>query len=124
MKSADVKRHRRITRLQAVSLGVSDFERAVTFYQDVLGLEVKVVAPGHYATIPQVSISLVSSEEVFASQGFHVELVVDDVDTWYQHLGNQGVTFLTKPKDQPWGARNFYMLDPEGHKLELTTAMP
>ena len=124
MKPTDVKGHRRITRLQAVSLGVSDFERAVAFYRDVLGLEVQVMAPGHYATVPQVNISLASSGEVVASQGFHVELVVDDVDAWYQHLGNQGATLLTKPKDQPWGARNFYMLDPEGHKLELTTAMP
>ena len=121
MKSSDIRFDGRIARLQAVSLGVSNFQKSVNFYQDVLGLEVEVMAPGHYATIPRVNISLASSGDVITSQGFHVELVVDNVDAWYKYLETQEVTLLTEPQTQPWGARNFYMLDPEGHKLELTT---
>ena len=121
MKSSDMIYAGGITRLQAVSLGVSNFQKSVNFYQRVLGLEVEVMAPGHYESISRVNISLVSSGDAIASQGFHIELVVDNVDAWYKDLQTQEVPLLTEPQTQPWGARNFYLLDPEGHKLELTT---
>lgn len=124
MKLILAKEQRRVTGLQAVSLEVSDFDRAVAFYHDTLGLKVEVAAPGHYATIPQVNISLVALGGEVVSEGFHIELVVNDVDAWYHYLAGRGVTLLTEPKDQPWGARNFYLRDPDGHKLELTSPAP
>ena len=112
-----------IERLQAISLEVSQFDRAVEFYRTIMGLEVQILAPNHYATIPRVNISLVSSSDHVTSDGFHIELVVTDVDSWYQHVENLGATVLTQPRNQSWGSRNFYMLDSEGHTLELTTPM-
>lgn len=43
-----------LTGLGGVALEVGDFTKAVTFYRDILGLKVEVMAPGHFALVPKL----------------------------------------------------------------------
>ena len=121
MQETTVRKPGAIKGMESIALEVSDFDRAVGFYRDILGLEVEVFAPGHFAQIPSVNISLLGVGRRVSSKGFHLELVVDDVDAWHERLKEQGATVTSSPKDQPWGTRDFYLKDPDGHLLEITS---
>ena len=40
---------------------------------------------------------------------------VQDVDREYARLSALGISFMTKPKDYPWGARSVHFRDPDGN---------
>ncbi|HSX14874.1 MAG TPA: VOC family protein [Candidatus Saccharimonadales bacterium] len=44
---------------------------------------------------------------------------VDDVDATYKELADAGIKPATEPADQPWGNREFVILDPDGYKLVI-----
>ena len=50
---------------------------------------------------------------------FMMHLLVENVDDWYQHIIESGVveefgTRIEPPKNQPWGLRDFPLVDPSG----------
>lgn len=50
----------------------------------------------------------------------HIGLLVENVDAAYQNLKSQGVTILHEPTTvEPAGVRNFWILDNEGHHIEI-----
>ena len=112
----------KITGFEAIALEVGDFGRSVQFYADVLRLEVEVLAPGHFAQVTGMSLYLLATGKKPVSKGFHIELMVDDVEAWYTYLVERGITPLSEPKDMPWGSRNFSLRDPDGHEIELSGA--
>ena len=114
----------RIKGLHAIAIEVSNFELSLEFYRDIMGLKVDIMAPGHYAQIPEVNISLLQTGGNFVSQGFHIEFLVEDVDEWHSHLLSNSVKLPSTPENQPWGARSFYFQDPDGHTLEITSNIP
>lgn len=48
--------------------------------------------------------------------GLYIYVRVDDVDAKYQEIVVLGLQ-PTKPKDWPWGNREFILRDPDGYKL-------
>jgi uncharacterized glyoxalase superfamily protein PhnB len=53
-----------------------------------------------------------------AGHGRHacVSLEVEDVDAWYREWSPR-VDVLRPPRDEPWGARTFDLLDPSGNTI-------
>lgn len=49
--------------------------------------------------------------------GMYVYIAVPDVDAFCQDLVARGLTPTTKPRDWPWGNREFIVKDPDGYKL-------
>jgi catechol 2,3-dioxygenase-like lactoylglutathione lyase family enzyme len=50
---------------------------------------------------------------------------VEDVDAAYTELIAQGATSVAPPLDRPlWRARTAHIADPDGHVVELYTALP
>src|SRR3989344_807261 len=51
--------------------------------------------------------------------GFQITLVNmrDDVDEQYEKFIKLGIKPATKPRDWPWGNREFIVKDPDGYKL-------
>lgn len=97
-----------------LTLGVSDLKKAISFYQDLLGLE-KIGEWPNYAVFDvagvEIGLDLKSKPEAC--------LLVDDVDKAYQSLKAKGVKFTTKPKDQAWGGRTAAFADPDGNKFVI-----
>ncbi len=108
-----------LTGLEGVALEVGDLAKAVAFYRDVLGLKVEVMAPGHFAMVPKLQLGLLSTGKKVRSQGFHLEIEVEDVDAWYVYLRDRGVE-VSAPVTEEWGERNVYFTDPDGHEIELS----
>lgn len=109
-----VKGKSQIKRIPHLTLGVSDLKRSVSFYQDVLGLEIVGEWPGYAVfDVAGVEIGLEprSKPEIY--------LLVDDTDRAYEGLKAKGAKFASKPKDQAWGGRTASFADPDGNKLVI-----
>jgi len=53
------------------------------------------------------------------AHNFMMHLLVNDVDSWYQHVLSSGVVDkyqvnVTEPEDRPWKMRDFVLHDPSG----------
>ena len=102
-------RSSKIKRIPYIRIGVSDLEKSVSFYKDILGLEkISEWSTGAIFDIGgvELGLELKAKPEIF--------LLVDDVDKAYQDLKGKGVKFVTEPKDQPWGGRTATLVDPNG----------
>jgi len=97
------------------------------FYKK-LGFEIEQSDDEHtLVSLNGFVIDLVSmrDEEMFArdsmssdkGRGVYVYVAVESVDATYERLLSQGFTPATKPKDWPWGNREFILKDPDGYKL-------
>ena len=97
------------------------------FYKK-LGFEIAQSDDEHsLAILNGFAIDLVSmrDEEKFArdsmsgdkGRGVYVYIKVESVDATYKRLLSQSLMPATKPKDWPWGNREFILKDPDGYKL-------
>jgi catechol 2,3-dioxygenase-like lactoylglutathione lyase family enzyme len=118
---------------------VTDPDRALGFYRDALGLELRNdVARGEFRWItvgavsqPGVSIVLTNylngspadTEAVTelvakgALNGVHFHS--DDLDVTFAKVHDYGTEIVSEPADQPWGARDFAVRDPAGNLIRI-----
>jgi lactoylglutathione lyase len=115
-----------------VVLIVEDVARAVGFYTGVLGLPLAHDA-GTYAQLDTGTTRVGLYERAAMSEtlgrplrrpdadqpGFELGFKVDDCDRAYAQLLRGGAEPATPPTDRPWGQRTAYVLDPDGHLVEL-----
>lgn len=116
-------------------LRVSDLDRALAFYRDLLGLPVEGVEAFANGAKPFVSLRIgealldlvpdPSYDPAAASQGgfVHFCLTLDDLDATIGRLRAAGVTFLDEEPVERGGARgigpSIYARDPDGYVVEL-----
>ena len=124
-------------RLGYAILFVSDLERSVAFYRDVLGLPFRFASESYaeFATdgakfslfarshLPQLIGREAPPGEAPWPQG-EVAFFVDDVDAEHERLARAGVRILAPPTDRPWGERTLHVADPDGNVVELTRPKP
>lgn len=116
-----------VTGLSQVHVSVTDFDRAVGFYRDVLGLEFLFDVPEQSMAFFDVNgvrlyVGLAESPE-FASSPL-LYLSVDDLDSEYERLVAAGVEFVGVPHRvhgtdsyELWMA---FFKTPDGHLHALT----
>ena len=107
---------------------VSDIERAVRFYRDILGLKLLMRDDSFgYASFDGVTIRIGISVVRPGADNF-TELVggqtgiaftAPAIDPIFSALRNQGVQFPLEPADQPWGGRLALFSDPDGNVFYL-----
>jgi predicted enzyme related to lactoylglutathione lyase len=124
-------------------ISVDDHDKALAFYQDVLGLEVRndvkyegmrwiSVGP---ASQPEVNIVLeppgVDPNATAADRQALIELqakgllrgvnfATDDVDALFERVSASGAEVLQEPMDQPYGVRDCAFRDPAGNALRFS----
>ena len=122
-------------------LMVPDQAAALTFYRDVLGLEVRTDAelgPMRWLTVgpksqPQLEIVLEYPEMNPAADAAEIRdllargllrrtliFATDDVDAVYEQLRAAGVEMTQEPTDQPYGVRDFGARDPFGNDFRFS----
>ncbi len=117
-----------VTGVDFVSVPTSDFDAALEFYGDVLGLERSSVwqRPGHDAVGAEfetggVTLAVIPSERLgiqFQPNKVPVALHVEDVEASRAELGSRGVTFVGDTIDSGvCFMANFE--DPDGNALML-----
>ena len=116
--------------LNHVAIHVTDVERSVDFYQNVLGFEPMQRPafdfPGAWfrlGTTQELHIigQRDESETVTAApRGNHFALEIDDIKETEAFLKNQGITNIIGPKERPGNAWQIFIHDPDGHCIEFT----
>jgi predicted enzyme related to lactoylglutathione lyase len=124
-------------------ISVDDHDKALAFYQDVLGLEVRNdvkyegmrwISVGPVAQ-PEVNIVLeppgVDPNATAADRAALIELqakgllrgvnfATDDVDALFERISASGADVLQEPMDQPYGVRDCAFRDPAGNALRFS----
>ena len=115
-------------KLYAVRVFVRDWERALAFYSETLGMPVAFAGPGMgWAELDtggaRLALERVDPEDDEASslvgRFVAVSLQVDDIHATYDALVTRGVEFLGPPEKQPWGGVLAHLRDPDGNVLTL-----
>ncbi|MGH9117094.1 MAG: VOC family protein [Acidimicrobiales bacterium] len=123
--------------LDYVVLVVTDLDRSLRFYRDVLGLPLGHRS-GSYAQMATGRTRLAMYERTAMAgtvgfdvsipstdaPGFELGFKVDDVDDAFAALVAEGAAPVTPPTDRPWGQRTAYVRDPDGHLVELAQDGP
>lgn len=80
---------------------------------------VKIKMNGFRLAFTNERTTLIQNESGMEPKGLGVftYIEVDDVDAYAEHLKKKGVRASTKPRDWPWGKREFVVKDPDGYKL-------
>jgi catechol 2,3-dioxygenase-like lactoylglutathione lyase family enzyme len=96
-----------------------DFNRSKQFYQD-LGFDL-LWSSDDLAYLQRGNCSFLLQNYYVKehADNFMMHLLVDDVDAWWRHVEARGIAskYTTKaepPQDQPWGIRDFVLVDPTG----------
>ena len=110
-----------ISGLNHLTLAVSDLERSVAFYLELLGFALRMRGPSSaYLQTGTLWLALVLDPEV--SRGplpeySHVAFSVSPADL--RLLADKLMAAGVARWQEPDGPDSFYFLDPDGHKLEL-----
>jgi predicted enzyme related to lactoylglutathione lyase len=116
---------------------VRDFDAALRFYRDVIGLEGEGESP--YAEFTSNACRLVLLDHAFwktvggaagptprawKREGVVLAVQSEDADREYQRIKAQGVAIASPPTDRPMmGLRNFQVYDPDGNIVEVTSPL-
>lgn len=113
-------------RVWVVTIRVSDFDRSVEFYRDVLGFPVQLDGR-------QFEWMEVGPDEPLCKIGFALDperagkkertptgivLEVEDMDAFAARLRAANVEFVTEPTEMEWGGMLANFLDPDGNILQ------
>jgi lactoylglutathione lyase len=119
----------RVRSLNHVAIHVSDVARSVEFYSRVLRLTPMArpafsFAGAWFSLGPGQELHLIGDEQ-YPSQtphrGNHFALLIEDAPAWLAHLHACGLT-QARIKTRPDGALQIFLMDPDGHFVELCTA--
>ncbi|HJS25906.1 MAG TPA: VOC family protein [Actinomycetota bacterium] len=114
-----------------IHVSVTDVDRAVEFYRDVLGLPFTARIPGQpmaFFDCDGISLYLgVPETEAYRSRGM-IYFSVPDVDEAYATLSERGVSFLDAPhvvhREATWELRMAFFTDEDGNNLALMAEVP
>jgi predicted enzyme related to lactoylglutathione lyase len=98
-------------------LPLDDVPAGVTYYRDVLGFRINYQQ--HDLGVmdrDRVRLLLIARTERHKGIG-SCYVYVEDADALHAELRATGATVLDEPVSQPWGLREFHVLDPEGNQL-------
>lgn len=105
-----------------INVKALDLDRARSFYQDVLGLEL-LMDHGWIRTYG--SQARISVQLSFATEGGSgtpvpdLSIEVDDADVALQRMKAAGFAIEYGPVDEPWGVRRFFVRDPFGQLVNI-----
>jgi len=114
--------------LAVVRIFVSDWERALRFYTETLGIPASYRSDEYgWAELDtgsaRLALERVAPDDAegrsLTGRFIGVSLRVDDVDATYVALSKRGVEFPGIPREQPWGGILAHLRDPDGNILTL-----
>jgi uncharacterized glyoxalase superfamily protein PhnB len=118
------------------SLTVSDLEKSLAWYHDVLRFSIDRkherdgVVTGVSIMAGAVRLLLnqddgAKGKDRVKGQGFSLQITTaQDIDELARGVKARGGTLDTEPADMPWGVRLFRVRDPDGFKLTISSVRP
>lgn len=108
-----------ITGLNHITIAVSDLERSLAFYRESLGFTAHVKwNNGVYLSLGELWFCLSVDEPCPKTDYTHIafDINANEFETYAQRLISQGVEVWKENKSE---GQSLYILDPDGHKLEI-----
>jgi uncharacterized glyoxalase superfamily protein PhnB len=94
---------------------VADMDKAVKFYHDVLGFEVKFQSPGWSELVTgETTLALHPASDKNPAGKVELGFTVADVEAFYRDMSARGVVFTMPPKKQDFGGVLAQFIDSEG----------
>lgn len=120
--------------LSQVFLLVSDLQRSVHFYQEILGRAPALKKERHarfdlcqtsltiHADLTPAEVAIWKVDPVPERRGWGVYLAfsTEDLEETYRKAVGIGMEILIAPQLAPWGAKIFLLKDPDGYLLEFS----
>ncbi len=115
-------------KLYVVRIFVTDWERALRFYTETLGIPTTFRSDEMgWAQLDtgeaQLGLERVSPDDDEAQEHvgrfIGVSLTVPDIHETYKELTKRGVEFESPPEKQPWGGILAHLRDPDGNVITL-----
>jgi lactoylglutathione lyase len=111
-------------------LEVSDVERSLSFYVELLGFDEEFSFPGEDGSKVFASLRLSDGtklaiggpKEKVETGSVAIWLYTDDVDAEVERLRTAGVEVVREAEDQPWGERQASVADPDGYTIHIGAA--
>ncbi len=119
-----------------IGLFVKDLQAMVSFYRDVIGIDIDWNGEGPYAEFKHNGIrfafferkmlpDLLGQEPTYPdglNGTFELAInypLLDDVDREFTRIVNAGGRPVYEPRNEPWGLRSSMIADPENNLIEL-----
>lgn len=116
------------TGMRHVALFVKNLEACITFYTELLGMQIEWQPDpdNYYLTSGNDNLALHRAPANFQADKYqkldHIGFIIneiDQVDVWYAYLLQHHVSMKTQPRTHRDGARSFYCLDPDGNNVQI-----
>lgn len=126
------------TKFNMIGLFVSDLPTMVTFYKDVIGIEIEWNGEGPYAEFKHEGIRFALYERKMLPQllgqtpdftnnlngTFELAINVgspETVDKEYKRIISRGGKSVYGPRNEPWKMRSAMIADPDGNLIEIAS---
>ena len=125
------------TKLTAVmpTMTVNDIQASIAWYRDVMGFSVarEMEHDGQVmgAVVAAGAVQFLLGQDDFAKGRDRPKGVASrlycvyegDLDQFAEAIKSRGGKLEQEPMDQPWGARDFSVKDPDGFTISISTGM-
>jgi uncharacterized glyoxalase superfamily protein PhnB len=117
----------------SASLTVNDLQASIAWYRDIVGFTLgetwerdgKVAGAELIAGSATINLSQddwARGRDRVKGEGFRLYLhTAQDINVIAARIKVHGGTLASEPADQPWGARTFNLVDPDGYKLTISS---
>jgi len=126
------------TKFDLIGLFVANLTVMVTFYKEVLGIEIEWDGEGPYAEFKHEGIrfgmyersklpALLGQEPGYPeglNGSFELAINVgakENVDAFFERITRLGAASVYPPRDEPWKMRSAMIADPEGNLIEIAS---
>lgn len=110
-------------RLNQVTIGVTDMNKSITFYQGLGLIQIVATDDLHYSRFVcpdgDATFSLEKIESVTTNATTTIYFECDNLDEKVTQLKTAGYIFDTEPTDKKYLWREAYLRDPDGNKICL-----
>lgn len=107
-------------KIAEVCLQTQDVVKLADFYKRLLHVENNCDDPIHQFILTEETTLAIYNDGVARSGNYRnicLSFTVADVDAEFERLKGMGVTIVSPPTLQPWGAKNMSFLDPDGNLI-------
>lgn len=107
-------------------LYVRDFRETVDYYTKVLLFDLRWEwdKPPTFGCVALGSVEIFLCLKSQGNPGMWLSIFMDDVDGYFEQIRKKGADVLSRPKNYPWGCREFQVRDPNDHIIRFSQGIP